>query len=289
MFRFNTAIRAFCLTAFASVALASSAQAADAAASTLPAGAIAVVNGVAVPQSQLDAAVREVSAKTGQPDSLQMRQALKEELIAREVFRQAAVKAHYDTKPQVQQATTADARVGTEIQLFLKDNVHADQVTDDQVKARYDALAASLGKNEFQPRVIAVTDETTAKQVLAKAKSGQAFDALAKQYSVAPTKADGGLMPWVSYPVPVTEGKTQGVPLPLAQAIAQLPVGGISPQPVHLGNVWVILKLDAKRPTQIPPYEQARETVKQQLQAMALQKAAAQFTAEQMKNATIQQ
>ncbi|MBB3260699.1 parvulin-like peptidyl-prolyl isomerase [Paraburkholderia bannensis] len=289
MFRFHNVIRAAGLSAFAAMALASSAQAADAPASTLPADAIAVVNGVTVPKSQLDAVVREVSAKTGQPDSLQMRQALKEELIAREVLRQAAVKAHYDTKPEVQQATSADARVGTQIQLYLKDNLHADQVSDDQVKARYEALVASLGKNEFQPRVIAVTDETTAKQVLAKAKSGQAFDALARQYSVAPTKTDGGLMPWVSYPVPVAEGKTQGVPLPLAQTIAQLPVGGISPQPVHLGNVWVIVKLDAKRPPQIPPYDQAKETVKQQLQAMALQKAAAQFTAEQMKNATIQQ
>jgi peptidyl-prolyl cis-trans isomerase C len=292
MVQLNNLIRAACVTAFASVALGtvapSFAHAADAPASTLPGGTVAIVNGVALPQSQLDAAARMVSAKTGQPDTPQLRQILKSDLIAREVFRQNAEKAHYGQKPQVQQAA-ADAKVDTEIGLYLKDNVHPEPVTDDQVKARYDAIVASLGKDEFQPRLISVADEATAKTVLGKAKSGTAFDTLAKQYSLAPSKANGGQMPWVSFPVPATEGKTQGLPLVLAQTIANLPVGGMTPQPVQVGNVWVIVKLDAKRPTQVPAFDQAKVTVKQQLQVLAVQKAAAEFTAAQIKGATIAQ
>ncbi|WP_233874112.1 foldase protein PrsA [Paraburkholderia adhaesiva] len=292
MLRFKNTIRTTCLTAFASVTLSglapSFAHAADAPATNLPAGTVATVNGVAVSQAQLDAAVRMVTAKTGQPETPQLRQILKSDLIAREVFRQNAEKAHYGQKPEVQQAAT-DAKADTEIRLYLKDNIHAEAVTDDQVKARYDAIVAGLGKEEFKSRIIAVADEATAKSVLGKAKSGAGFDALAKQYSVAPSKANGGEMPWVSYPVPVTEGRTQGLPLVLAQTIAKLPVGGMTPQPVQVGNVWVIVKLDAKRPTQVPAFDQAKDTMRQQLQALAVQKAAAQFTAAQIKGAAIQQ
>ncbi len=128
-----------------------------------------------------------------------------------------------------------------------------------------------------------------ARKVLAQVKAGEPFDALAKAYSVAATGAQGGEMPWMSFPVPAAEGKTQGLPLPIARTIAQLPAGGITPQPVQIGNAWVIVKLDAKRPTQIPPFEQVKDTVKAQLEVLALQKAAAAFTAAQIRGATIQQ
>ncbi|MFP6560599.1 peptidyl-prolyl cis-trans isomerase [Paraburkholderia sp. B3] len=292
MFRLNRIVHTARVAAFASLMAGSLgpsfAYAIDTPAAGLPGGAMAVVNGVAVPQSQLDDAVRAVTTKTGAPDTPQLRQVLKNELIVREVFRQNAVKAHYDQKPEVQQAA-ADAKVGTEIQLYLKDNIHPDAVTDDQVKARYDQIVASLGKEEFQSQMIVVPDAATAKTVLGKVKAGQPFDALAKEYSVAPSRANGGAMPWVSFRTPLTEGNTQGVPLPLAQAIVQLPVGGITPQPVQVGTAWAIVKLDAKRPTQIPAFDQAKDTVKQQLQTLALQKAAAQFTAAQVRDATIRQ
>lgn len=291
MFRLNSMIRAACVTAFSSVVLsagASFAHATDAPASNLPAGAAAVVDGVPVPQSQLDDAVRMVTAKSGQPDTPQLRQLLRSGLVAREVLRQNAEKAHYDQKPEVQQAAVA-AKVGTEIQLYLKDSIHAEAVTDGQVKARYDAIVASLGKDEFKPRLITVGDKATAKKVLDKLKSGQPFDALAKEYSIAPTRANGGEMPWLSFPVPVTEGRTQGLPVALAQTISQLPEGGVTPQLAQVGNAWVIVKLDAKRPTQVPTFDQAKDTIRQQLQALALQKAAADFTAAQIKGASIQQ
>jgi parvulin-like peptidyl-prolyl isomerase len=292
MFRLNSMIRAACVTAFASVALStftsSFAHAADVSASSLPTGAVAVVNGVTVPQKQLDDAVRMVTAKTGQPDTPQLRQMLRSGLVAREVLRQSAEKAHYDQKPEVQQAPAA-AKVGTEIQLYLKDSIHPEPVTDAQVKARYDDIVSSLGKDEFKPRIITVGDEVTAKQVLDKAKAGGAFEALAKEYSIAPSKASGGEMPWLSFPVPVTEGRTQGLPAVLAKTISQLPVGGMTPQPVQVGNVWTIVKLDAKRPTQVPPFDPAKDAMRKQLETLEMEKAAAQFTGNQMKNASIQQ
>jgi peptidyl-prolyl cis-trans isomerase C len=100
-------------------------------------------------------------------------------------------------------------------------------------------------------------------------------------------------MAWVSFKLPLEEGKTQGLPLPVAQAVVQLPVGAVTPAaiPVTQGSstLYVIAKLDAKRPTVVPGFDLARDTIRQQLQALAVEKASAQFVAGQLKNATIQQ
>jgi peptidyl-prolyl cis-trans isomerase C len=254
----------------------------------LPAGTIAVVNGVSIPATQIDEALQA----SHQPDTPQVRQALRAQLIARELFRQRAEKQGYDTKPEVLQAMSA-AKVNAETQLFLKDSIKPEAVTDAQVKARYDEIVAALGKEEYKPRIISVADEATANAVLAQLKVGGAFDALARQYSVAPSKAAGGEMSWLSFRTPVEEGKTQGLPFPVAQAITQLPVGAVTPAAITVaqgnGALYVIVKLDAKRPTQVPPFDQAKDTIRQQLQALAVQKASAQFVAGQLRDATIQQ
>jgi peptidyl-prolyl cis-trans isomerase C len=292
----TNAIRTLCVTAFASVALGTAmptlvhaaGAVAPSASSVLPAGTVAIVNGAAIPQAQLDNAVRA----SRQPDTPQLRLALKQQLIARELFRQGAEKGQYETKPEVTQAMSA-AKVNAETQLYLRDNIHPDTVTDAQVKARYDEIVATLGKQEYKPRIIVVPDTATATTVLAQLKSGQAFDALARQYSKAPSAPAGGELPWVSFKTPLTEGNTQGLALPVAQAITQLPAGAVTPEAIPVGQgdnvLRVIVKLDAKRPTQVPTFDQAKETIRQQLQALALEKAAAQFTSELMKNATIQQ
>jgi peptidyl-prolyl cis-trans isomerase C len=261
---------------------------APASASGLPAGVVARVNGVDISESQLD----DVLRASHQPDTPQMRQAIRQNLIIREAVRQEAEKQHYGTKPEVVAAMNA-AKVNAETRLYAKDNIHPEPVTDAQVKARYDEIVSSIGKDEYKPRVIAVADAATAKTVLAQLKAGSAFDALARQYSVAPSKAAGGEMAWISFKTPLEEGKTQGLPLPVAQAITQLPVGAVTPQAIAAtqgsSTLYMIAKLDAKRPTQLPAFDQTKETIRQQLQALAFEKAAAQFTAPLMKRATIQQ
>jgi peptidyl-prolyl cis-trans isomerase C len=268
------------------------AQEASAPGASPPAGTLAVVNGVSIPETQLDEAVRVAVQVGHQTDTPQLRQVLKQQLIVRELFRQNAQKAGYGAKPEVQQAME-QAKTNAETQLYLKDNVHPEAVTDAQVKARYDEIIGSLGKEEYKPRLIVVPDAATATIVLTHLKSGQAFDALARQYSTAPGAAAGGALPWVSFRTPAEEGKTQGLPLAVAQAIEQLPVGAVTPQPVALGKdgegSFAVVKLDTKRSTQIPSFDQAKETIRQQLQALALEKAIARFTTGVVKSASIQQ
>lgn len=271
------AASAFCLGAACNVS-------AQTAATDLPAGVVAIVNGMPISQIQLDAAVQA----SQQPDTLRMRQLLKQQLIARELFRQNAEKQHYDSKPEVQQAIDA-AKINAETQIYLRDNVHPEAVTEAQVRARYDEIVGSLGTEEYKPRVIAVADDATASTVMTRLKAGAAFDSVARQYSVAPTRSAGGELPWMSFKTPVAEGKTQGLPTALARAIVQLPVGGISPTPIVTADARVIVKLDAKRPTNVPTFDQAKDAIRAQLKTLALEKAAAAFIAEQLQTAAIRQ
>lgn len=256
--------------------------------SALPAGAVATVNGTPITKEEVDAVLQA----SRQPDTPQFRQAIKNQLIARVLIQQAADKASYGSKPEVQAAMQL-AKSTAETQLFVRDNVKPEPVTDAQVKARYDEIVASLGKEEVKPRIIVTKDAATAATVLARLKAGQSFDALARQYSQAPTASAGGELPWVSFKTPVTDGNTQGLPLAVAQAITQLPAGGVTPQSIALGNdvngPRAIVKIDAKRPTQVPSFDTAKATIQQQLQALALEKATANFVGGLMKNATIQQ
>ncbi|UQO39243.1 peptidylprolyl isomerase [Burkholderia cepacia] len=256
--------------------------------SALPAGAVATVNGTPITKAEVDAVLQA----SRQPDTPQFRQAIKNQLIARVLIQQAADKANYGSKPEVQAAMQL-AKSTAETQLFVRDNVKPEPITDAQVKARYDEIVASLGKDEVKPRIIVTKDAATAVTVLAGLKAGQSFDALARQYSQAPTAAAGGELPWVSFKMPVTDGNTQGLPLAVAHAITQLPAGGVTSQSIAIGNdvngPRAIVKVDAKRPTQVPSFDAAKATIQQQLQALALEKATANFVGGLMKNAAIQQ
>lgn len=250
----------------------------------LPTGTVAVVNGTPITHSEVDAVLKA----SRQSDTPQIRQAIKNQLITRVLIQQAAEKASYGSKPEVQTAMQV-AKANAETQLYMKDNVKPAPVTDAQVKARYDEIVASLGKDEYKPRLIVVKDAATAATVLSELKAGKSFEGLARQYSIVPSRDAGGELPWVSFKTPATEGKTSGLPVAIAQAVEKLPVGAVTPESIPVDGARVIVKLDAKRPTQVPAFNATKTTIQQQLQALALEKASADFVGSLLKSATIQQ
>lgn len=308
MYRFHPTLRAVRATALIFAAMSALApslsDAAEVAAATattattnaatsaptraLPPDVFAIVNGVALQQQQLNEVTQIVSVNTNQPMTLSLREAVKRELIVREVVRQAAERAHYSARPEVQRAIEG-ARIDTETHLYVQNNARPPEVTDAQVRARYQALIAGLGAEQYKPRVLTVDDEATARKVLAALRSGRDFRQAASQFSTLPGSSRDGELPWVSFPTPVTEGNTQGMPLALARTLASLPAGGVAPQPVHVGDVWMIVKLDDKRPTQIPAYDEVKANLRQQLETDARQDASIALTDSLVKAADIQQ
>lgn len=250
----------------------------------LPAGTIARVNGVAITQDQLDQAVRISKA----PDTPALRTTLKSELIARELFRQAADQAHYASHADVQ-AALDQLRTNLIVTAYLRDQIKPAPVSDADVKAQYDRVVASLGENEYQPSVIAVKDAATAQTILDQLKKGADFAALAKQYSTGPDAAQGGKLGWISFKTPIQPGNTQNWPQPLAEALVKLPQGAVSAEPVEINGSFWILRVDQKRATQVPQFDQVKDTLRKQLEQVAATKATTEVVANLMRNAHIQQ
>jgi len=251
----------------------------------LPPNVVAVVNGTQITQAQLDRAV----AQTGVAANPNVVQAIKQQLIARELFRQQAAKnPAYDKLPAVKQAVQ-EAHDAAITQAWLKDNIKPTPVADEQVKARYDAIVGGLGDKEYKARVIQVGDDVTAAQVITQLKQGGDFAKLAQQYSTLPNKARGGEMDWVSFKVPVEEGKTQNLPLPVARDIATLGVRAASAAPVEVGNQRIIVKVDAARPTQVPAYDTVRPAIKQALETAELERVTVQVVGGLLKQAKVVQ
>lgn len=245
--------------------------------------AAARVNGAAIPLARLDEAVRLAVAQ-GNADTPELRAALRSQLVAREVFRQEAVKRGWQNDPQV-----LEARDAAMIQRYLKDAVRPEAVPESAVRARYDAIVAGLGEREFRFRLIALGDEKRARELLASLKEGKAdFAESARRESLLPSREKAGEMDWVSFKTPAVEGRTQGLPLPLANMIAALPAGALGAEPVSWQGRWYLVRLDESRPTRIPAYEEVGANLRRALEAQALEKATAELVARLIANAKIQ-
>lgn len=261
------------------------AQSTAAPAASLGPGVIAKVNNVAITDAQLQRAIQQ----SGLPDSPTLRAALKNQLVSRELFRQEAEKSHaYDNRPEVKQAMQ-EAKDAAITQLYLRDAIKPVPVTEQTVRAQFDNIVASLGDKEYKSRLIQVGDAAAAADVLAKLKAGADFAQLAQQVSLAQNKVRGGELDWISFKTPAQEGKTQNLPLPVAQALSALPVGGLTAAPVSWNNSYFILKLEQVRPTQVPRYEDVKAVLRQQQEASALEKATIAVVGNLVRQAKIEQ
>ncbi|PRF23185.1 peptidyl-prolyl cis-trans isomerase [Burkholderia multivorans] len=246
----------------------------------LPPGVEAVVNNVPIPRVDVDMAVKA----SGQPDTPALRAQIKQNLIAERLIEQAAEKANYGSRPEAVKAAVR-ARTVAASDLFLRDMVRPQPVTDADVKARYDHIVANAAQFEYRAEVIAVDSPVQLNAAVDALKKGTAFDVVAKQYNTA---VNGGVAPWVELRTPVADGNTGGLPVPLAQAITSLQPGAVA-GPIRVGNAFAIVKLEEKRATAVPTFDAARGVLRQQLEAQAQQRAVAAVVDKLARQATIQQ
>ena len=129
-----------------------------------------VVNGVTIPQSRIDAMNKELTA-TGQPNTPERQQAVKEELINREVLVQAAQKRGLDKNPDV--AAQMDmARQAVLVRALFESEVKANPITDADLQKQYEDFKKSMGENEYKIRHILVDKEDDAKAIIADLGKG---------------------------------------------------------------------------------------------------------------------
>jgi peptidyl-prolyl cis-trans isomerase C len=235
---------------------------------------VATVNGKPIPAAKVDQVVKQVVAQGKATDSPQLREAIKKDLIGREVLIQEADKQGIGTRPDVKNAID-NARQSIIINAMLADYIKKNPVKDAEIKAEYDKYKAQVGDKEYHARHILVGTEDEAKQIIAKLKGGAKFEDLAKQSKDPGSAANGGDLDWASPASFVPE---------FSKAMTSLQKGQITETPVKTQFGYHVIKLEDVRAAKIPPLEEVKQQVAESLQQRKL----AAFREELMKKAKIQ-
>lgn len=224
--------------------------------------AFATVNGQAIPQYLYDAFLAEQKSQ-GAPDNAELKAAIKEELIRRELLTQDAKRKGLDKKTEIHGQIEL-AKQAVLIRASVSDYVRANPISEAKMKQDYEALKAQLGGTEYKTRHILVEKEDEAKDIIAKLEKGEKIADLAKQSKDPGSKDNGGDLGWSS---PTAYVK------PFGDALRQLKKGEFTKQPVKTDFGYHVILLDDTRPLAHPPYEQ----VKPQLQQRANQQLVEQY------------
>ncbi|WP_420225793.1 foldase protein PrsA [Pigmentiphaga litoralis] len=219
----------------------------------------AVVNGKAIPSSRVDQFVNLLT-KQGQPDSPQLREQIREELINREVFLQEADKRGIAKQPEVQ-AEIDLTRQSVLIRGLFNDYLAKNAITPQQVQAEYDRVKSAQGDKEFRARHILVETEAQAKDIIAQLNKGAKFEELAKQSKDPGSAANGGDLDWAPASTYVK---------PFSDALAGLSKGQTTANPVQTQFGWHVIRLEDVRDSQFPPLDQLRPQIEESLRQAKL-------------------
>jgi peptidyl-prolyl cis-trans isomerase C len=221
-----------------------------------------VVNGVTIPQSRIDLMNKELTA-SGQPNTPERQQAIKEELINREVLVQAAQKRGLDKSPDVT-AQVDMARQAVLVRALFEAEVKANPITDADLQKQYEEFKKSMGENEYKVRHILVDKEDDAKAIIADLGKGADFAKIAKEKSKDPgSKDNGGDLDW---------GPSARYVKPFADAMMALKKGQTTTAPVKTDFGFHVIRLDDVRPLKVPGFDEVKEQFRQRAQQQQIQK-----------------
>lgn len=221
----------------------------------------AVVNGKPIPTSRVDNYVKQVVAQGKQKDSKELRDAITQDLIAREVMMQEAMKQGFDKNDAVKQQLEA-ARQNIVVTAMMREQAKKHTITDADIKAEYDRFKAQTGDKEYHVRHILSETEAEAKAVIAKLKGGAKFEELAKTSKDTGSASSGGDLDWAT---------PASFPKPFSDAFVSLQKGAVTQTPVQTPNGWHVIKVDDTRAAKVPSLDELKPQITESLQQKKLQ------------------
>ncbi|WP_435628580.1 peptidylprolyl isomerase [Candidatus Ferrigenium straubiae] len=222
----------------------------------------AMVNGVSIPQARIDLRVKAAAAQ-GQPDSPELRKAIREDMINVELMAQEAAKLGLDKNTDTVQQIEL-ARQSVLAGAFVQDYAKNHPISDDQLKQEYDKLKAKLGNKEYNVRHILVDTEAEAKDIIAQLGKKAKFEKLAAKSKDAGSAQRGGELGWAVPGNFVPE---------FANAMLNLKKGEYTKEPVQSQFGWHVVKLEDTRDLKAPPFEEVKPQLQQRLQQQSVKKA----------------
>ena len=222
-----------------------------------------VVNGVTIPQSRIDAMNKELNSQ-GQPDNAERQNAVREELVNREILAQAAQKRGLDKYPDIQ-AQMDMARQAVLVRALFENEVKTNPITDADLQKQYEQFKGSMGTNEYKVAHILVDKEDDAKAIVEQLKKNPGdFGKIAKERSKDPgSKENGGDLDW---------GPAARYVKPFADAVTSQQKGVISAAPVKTDFGYHIIRVDDVRPLKVPEFAEVKEQFRQRAQQQQIQR-----------------
>ena len=212
-------------------------------------------------QAYFDFMLKQRTAQ-GQPDTPELRTAVRDELNTRELLVREAKKQGIDKNPTVK--TEMDLTSQTVlVRAFMTDYLKAHPVPEDQMKKEYDVIKGQIGDKEYKVRHILVDKESDAKDIIVALQKGEKFEKLAERSKDTGSKDKGGDLDWNA---PANFVK------PFSDAMIALQKGKFTTTPVQSQFGYHVIRLDDVRPAKAPPMDQVRTRIQQQLQQAQLEK-----------------
>lgn len=152
------------------------------------------------------------------------------------------------------------ARIGEQIlERMMLSKYIEERLTDEVLQARYDELSKQFeGQEETHARHILVPSEDEAKAVIDQLDDGADFAELAKAQSAGPSGPRGGDLGWF--------GPGRMVPA-FEDAAMTLKTGSYSAEPVQTQFGWHVIKVEERRPIEVPGFDEARPALVNELSA----------------------
>jgi peptidyl-prolyl cis-trans isomerase C len=214
---------------------------------------IATVNGSKISSGLLNLLLGN-SLQQGAQDTPELRAMIKNELVAKEVLAQEAVRLGLDKLPATQDQLLL-MRMGLLADAAIAKNLEKNPITEDMLKAEYKRQTDLLADAEqYLISHIVLATQAEAVEVLKLVRQGQAFDMLARTRSVEASKQNGGSLGWL-LPNQLIE--------PLASVVANMSKGAVSAAPIQTRSGWQIIKLEDKRPFKAPTFEDSKQAAAQ--------------------------
>jgi len=222
---------------------------------------LARVNGVAIPSARADAMVKQLASQ-GRSDNPQLRQAVRDELINREIMMQEAGRLGLAKLPEVANQLEL-ARQNVLVQVYVQEYFKKYPITDVEMKSEYERIRKELGEKEYRARHILVKTEDEARAITARIKGGAKFEEMAKVSDDPGSKDKGGDLDWATASTFVPE---------FSRAMSALKKGEVTETPVKTQFGFHVIRLDDVRNTQLPSMEEAKPRISELLQRQRFEK-----------------
>lgn len=240
------------------LALVSATPAAHAQGTTQPMGedvVVARIDGQEVHLSDLMAAYSQLPPQAQQMGLEAVYPFLLDRVIDERLLAVAAGKAIAPDDPDVKRQMD-QLRERVTMQVYFNRTLK-ERVTEERIREGYDQyLKENPPAEELHARHILLETEEKAREVLSEIQGGKDFAEAAKEHSTGPSGPNGGDLGYFGADAMVK---------PFSDAAFAMQVGEVSTEPVQTEFGWHLIKVEDRRETPQPAFEEMHDQISQQL------------------------